>query len=459
MSFADGLPGIMTVRLIRSSVNARAAPQRALVAACAGNLVEWYDFAIFGAFATIIASTYFPSEDTTASLLATFAVFATAFLFRPVGAVLFGRRGDRLGRRRVLAFVIILMSVATTGIALLPGYASIGRVAPVLLVLLRAAQGLSVGGEASGASAFVVEYAPAGRRGWYGAWLWATVALGLGVGIAAAAILARLLPRSMLETWGWRLAFLAALPLGLIGLYLRLRLDETPPFRAVQHARALARRPVTRTLRTYSSRVMIGFGLVAAASLTFNTFFIFLPSHLVNALNVPLSRALGAALLGLALVTAASPALGRLSDRIGRKPLLAAGMFGLLVVTVPAYLLIRRAGPVSLPFGYLLVGSAMSCLVLPSFLSELFPTPVRSTGLAVTYGLASALFGGTAPFLATLLVQRTGNPLVPAYYATAVTLAAVAGVLLAKETAFQPLDAVDLQVVRLSEPDTAVEHR
>jgi MHS family proline/betaine transporter-like MFS transporter len=222
--------------LIRVSVNARAVPQRALVAACVGNLVEWYDFAIFGAFATIIANTYFPGEDATASLLATFAVFATAFLFRPVGAVLFGRRGDRLGRRRVLAFVIILMSLATTGIALLPGHASIGLVAPVLLILLRAAQGMSVGGEASGASAFVVEYAPAGRRGWYGAWLWATVALGLGVGVGAAAVLTWLLPRGVLEAWGWRLAFLAALPLGLTGLYLRLRLDETPPFRDVQRA-------------------------------------------------------------------------------------------------------------------------------------------------------------------------------------------------------------------------------
>ena len=153
------------------------------------------------------------------------------------------------------------------------------------------------------------------------------------------------------------------------------------------------------------------------------------------------SSALGAALLGLAFVTAISPALGCLSDRIGRKPLLAAGMFGLLALTVPAYLLVRRAGPVGLPLGYLMVGAAMSCLVLPTSLCELFPTPVRSTGLAVTYGLASALFGGTAPFLATLLVQRTGNPLVPAYYATAVILAAVTGVLLTKETAFQPLDA------------------
>ena len=426
-----------------------------LVAACVGNLVEWYDFAIFGVFATIIANTYFPSEDTTASLLATFAVFATAFLFRPVGAVLFGRRGDRLGRRRVLAFVIILMSLATTGIALLPGHASVGLAAPVLLILFRAAQGMSVGGEASGASAFVVEYAPAGRRGWYGAWLWATVALGLGAGVGAAAVLAWLLPPSVLEAWGWRLAFLAALPLGLTGLYLRLRLDETPPFQAIQRARALAPRPVTETLRTYPGRVMIGFGLVAAASLTFNTFFIFLPSHLVSALNVPQSRTFGAALLGLALVTAASPALGRLSDRIGRKPLLATGTLALLVLTVPAYLLIRGAGPVGLPLGYLLVGVALSCLVLPTFLSELFPTPVRSTGLAVTYGLASALFGGTAPFLATLLVQRTGNPLVPAYYATAVTLAAFIGALLVKETAFQPLDAEEIVNRATLEPDTA----
>jgi MFS transporter, MHS family, proline/betaine transporter len=332
------------------------------------------------------------------------------------------------------------MSLATTGVALLPGHASIGLAAPVLLVVLRATQGMSIGGEASGASAFVVEYAPAGRRGWYGAWLWATVALGLGAGVGVAAILARLLPPGVLAAWGWRLAFLAALPLGLTGLYLRLRLDETPPFRAVQHAQALAHRPVSETLRSYPNRVLIGFGLVAAASLTFNTFFIFLPSHLVSARNVPLSRALGAALLGLAIVTAASPALGRLSDRIGRKPLLAVGALALLVLTVPAYLLITRGGTAGLLLGYLLVGSAMSCLVLPSFLSELFPTPLRSTGLAVTYGLASALFGGTAPFLATLLVQRTGNLLVPAYYATAVSLAAFIGALSARETAFQPLD-------------------
>ena len=356
---------------------------RALVAACAGNLVEWYDFAIYGAFATIIAATFFPGSDPSARLLASFAVFATAFLVRPFGALLFGRLGDRVGRRRVLATVIVLMVVATAGIGLLPGYATIGMLAPLLLTLLRSAQGLSVGGESSGATAFVVEYAPEGRRGWYGAWLWSTLALGVAGGIGVAVLLARVLTRATLEGWGWRLAFLVTLPLGLVGLYLRLRLDETPRFRATQRARAVVRRPLAAAVRGYPGRLLIGVALVAALALTFNLFFFYLPSHLVTALTVPLG----------------------------------------------------------LPLGYVLVGLPLSCLVIvPPFLAELFPTPVRSTSLAITYGVGSALFGGTAPFLATLLVRRTGDPVTPAYYAVAVAAAAVVAALLTRETAFRPLD-------------------
>jgi MFS transporter, MHS family, proline/betaine transporter len=416
------------------------APRRALVAAAVGNLVEWYDLAVFGAFASVIAGTFFPGTDRTASLLAAFAVYSGAFVFRPVGAILFGRSGDRRGRRDVLTTVIVMMSLATAGIGVVPGYAAIGLLAPVLLVLCRSVQGLSVGGEAGGASAFVVEYASAGRRGLYGAWLWATVALGLGAGIGMAALLARLLPPGLVEAWGWRLAFLIALPLGLIGLYMRLRLDETAPFRAARDAGAIVRHPVRETVRAFPGRVAIGFALVAAASVTFNTFFVFLPNHLASTLGVPLEMALGAALLGLLTAAIVSPALGSLSDRVGRKPLLVAGSLGLLILIMPAYLLIQGGRPVSMALAYVLIGMALSCFVLPTFLSELFPTPVRATALAITYGLPTALAGGTAPFLATLLVLRTGNPVLPAWYAIAVTLAAAACALRVRETAFRPLD-------------------
>ena len=187
--------------------------------------------------------------------------------------------------------------------------------------------------------------------------------------------------------------------------------------------------------------MLVGLALVAAASLAFNTSFIYLPNQLVAELGVPLSDALAGALLGLVVMGVAAPVLGRLSDQVGRRPLLAAATIGLLGLTLPIHLLVRRDGPVGLPLGYLVLGTALGCFVLPSFLSELFPTRVRSSGLAVTYGLGSALFGGTAPFVNTLLVQRTGNPLLPAYYVTAVALLAAIGVLLIGETAFKPLDA------------------
>jgi MFS transporter, MHS family, proline/betaine transporter len=422
------------------AMTGRSTSNRALVAGGVGNVVEWYDFAVYGAFATVIATTYFPGADPIAGLSASFAVFATAFLARPVGAVVFGRLGDRVGRRQVLVIVIVLMAAATAGIGLLPGHAAIGVLAPVLLVAFRAAQGLSVGGEAAGATAFVVEYAPEGRRGWYGSWLWSTLALGVAGGIGAAVLLAQVFPREVLEDRGWRLAFLVALPLGLVGLYLRLRLDETPRFRAVARADGIVRRPVAVTLRAYPGRLLLGLAPVAAASLTFNLYFFYLPSHLATALGVPLSRTLAAALVGLVVVAALAPPFGRLSDRVGRRPLLVAGTAALLLAVVPAFLLIRGAEPAGLVLGYVLVALPLASLVVvPVYLAELFPTPVRSTALAISYGLGSALFGGTAPLLATVLVRRTGSPVAPAIYAVAVAVAAVAAAMAASETAFRPL--------------------
>ena len=417
------------------------ARRRALAAGCVGNLVEWYDFALYGAFATVIAATYFPSGDPVSGLLAAFGVFGVAFLARPVGAVLFARYGDRLGRRRALAAGIGLMALATAGIGLLPRYASIGLLAPVLLVLLRAGQGVSVGGEYGGSTALVVEYAPAGRRDWYGGWQWATVGLGLAAGIAAGALLSAALPETALRSWGWRLAFLLALPLGLVGWYVRVRLEETPSFRAVQRAGAVARTPLADTMRTARRHVFVGFGLVAAVTVTFNLYFVFLPSYLATTGRVPLARALAAALVGLLLASAVAPLLGRVSDRVGRRPVMLAGASALLLLTVPASSLAQRGGTGGLLLGYALMGLALGALTPSSFLAELFPTRLRYSGLSLTFGLASSLFGASAPLVATFLVQRTGDALLPAWYATCGTVVALACVLLAPETAHRPLDS------------------
>ena len=415
--------------------------RRALVAGCVGNLVEWYDFALYGAFATVLAATFFPGAGPVGGLLAAFAVFGVAFLARPAGALLFAHYGDRLGRRRALAATILLMALVTAGIGLLPGYDSIGWLAPALLVLLRAGQGAAVGGEYGGSAALVVEYAPAGRRGWYGGWQWATIALGLAAGIAAAALLSATLDGPALRAWGWRLAFLLALPLGLVGLYIRLRIEETPGFLAVQRLGAAARTPLGDTLRTARRSVVVGFGLVAAIVATFNIFFVFLPSHLAATGRVPLGRALAAALVGLLSAAAVAPPAGRLSDRVGRRPLLVAGVVALLVLTVPVTALLLRGEPGGLVLGYLLIGLALGTLVPSTFLAELFPTRLRYSGLSLTYGLASALVGGTAPALAALLVRRTGDALWPAWYATGLTLVALVCALLAPETLGRPLDA------------------
>ena len=327
------------------------------------------------------------------------------------------------------------MALVTAAIGLIPGYTSIGWFAPILLLVLRAGQGAAVGGEAGGSAAFVLEYAPTHRRGWYGGWQYATISFGLAAGLACGGLLSAALSPSDLYNWGWRLAFLLALPLGMVGLYIRLRLDETPGFQSVQRRGEVSRRPIVETLRSARRHVIIGFGVVAAVSLTFNVFFVFLPNFIATTERVPLSQALAGALAGLLLTSTLSPVFGRISDRVGRRPVLIGGVVALVLLTVPAFSLIQRGRAVPLLVGYGLIGGALGTLGLSTFLSELFPTRLRYSGLSLTYGLASALFGGTAPVLATFMVQRAGGPFAPAWYATGVSFVALGCAVLAPETA------------------------
>ncbi|WP_030805499.1 MFS transporter [Streptomyces sp. NRRL F-2799] len=406
---------------------------RALVAGSVGNFIEWYEFGVYGYFATVIAERFFTPAGggTVEGLVKTYASFALAFFFRPVGAALFGRLGDRIGRRPVLILVISLMTVTTALIGALPTYATVGVLAPWLLTLLRVLQGLSAGGEFGGAVAVMTEFAPPGRRGLYGAWQSFTVALGLLGGAGVAAALASLLSQSQLSSWGWRLPFLLALPMGLGALWLRLRLDETPTFREQEPAESLPGRDVAWAVALGAGRVM---GWAAAGY----AFLVVLPSYLQTALHATFREALTATVLAnLGFAASIIPA-GLLSDRIGRRPVMLTGTALVVVLAVPLLNLLQSDGT-STPLkglAVLLAGAVVGLMAGPgpALLAEMFPTRVRCTGLGLAYALSNAVFSGCAGLIITEAVKRTGNVDVPAYYAAAAC--AVSVLALFKNTAF-----------------------
>lgn len=392
--------------------------RKALVAGSVGNFIEWYEFGVYGYFATIIAARFFTPEggSEVEALVKTYASFALAFFFRPVGAALFGRLGDRIGRRPVLILVITLMTVATTLIGALPTYATVGALAPWLLTFLRVLQGLSAGGEFGGAVSVMTEFAPPGRRGLYGSWQSFTVALGLLGGAGVAALLATALSEEQLGDWGWRLPFLLTLPLGLGALWLRLRLDETPAFREERQAERPPAREVAGAIALGAGRIM---GWAAAGY----TFLVVLPSYLQSTLDASFQQALIATVLAnFGFAVTIVPA-GLLSDRFGRRPVMLTGAVLVVVLAVPLLNLLQDPG-VSLTVKGAAVWGAGAVVGLmagpgPAMLAELFPTNVRYTGLGLAYALSNAVFSGCAGLIITETIERTGSVDIPAYYAAA----------------------------------------
>lgn len=392
--------------------------RKALVAGSVGNFIEWYEFGVYGYFATIIAARFFTPEggSEVEALVRTYASFALAFCFRPVGAALFGRLGDRIGRRPVLILVITLMTGATTLIGALPTYDTVGALAPWLLTFLRVLQGLSAGGEFGGAVSVMTEFAPPGRRGLYGSWQSFTVALGLLGGAGVAALLATVLTEGQLGDWGWRLPFLLTLPLGLGALWLRLRLDETPAFRKEREAERPPGREVAGAIALGAGRIM---GWAAAGY----TFLVVLPSYLQSTLDATFQQALIATVLANLGFAATIVPAGWLSDRYGRRPVMLTGAVLVVVLAVPLLNLLQDPG-VSLTVKGAAVCGAGAVVGLmagpgPAMLAELFPTNVRYTGLGLAYALSNAVFSGCAGLIITETIERTGNVDIPAYYAAA----------------------------------------
>ncbi|MET9669462.1 glycine betaine/L-proline transporter ProP [Streptomyces sp. NPDC006475] len=435
------------------TVTDEAAVKRATKAASLGNAMEWFDFGIYSYLAVTLGHVFFPSENDTAQLLSSFATFAVAFLVRPLGGMFFGPMGDRIGRKKVLALTMILMAIGTLAIGLIPSYASIGFWAPVLLIFFRLVQGFSTGGEYGGASTFIAEYAPDKRRGYFGSFLEFGTLAGYVGAAGLVTLLTAWLGSDTMEAWGWRLPFLVAGPLGLVGLYLRLKLDETPAFKKLEDENAHAseaadtietstKDDLAKIFRVYWPTLILCIALVGAYNVTDYMLLSYMPTYLSDELGYSETHGLLILLGVMVLLMLMINQVGKLSDRFGRKPLLMAGMLGFLVLSLPAFLLIGQGSIPAIVAGMLMLGLSLLCLLgtMSAALPALFPTPVRYGSLSVGYNLSASLFGGTTPLVITALISVTGSNLMPAYYSMAAALVGVIAVACMKETAQKPLD-------------------
>ena len=418
--------------------------RRAVTGAVLGNAVEWYDFAIYSVLATYIADKFFPSGDETAALLSTFAVFAAAFFMRPLGGLFFGPLGDRIGRQRVLAIVILLMSLSTVGIGLVPSFESIGIAAPILLLLLRCLQGFSAGGEYGGGACFLAEYGPPRHRGLVVSFLVWSVVIGFLLGSITATALEATLPEAAMDSYGWRIPFLIAGVLGIVGLYIRLRLKDTPEFEALRESGDVAESPLREAVTTAWRPILQIAGLVVIHNVGFYVVFTYLPTYFTKTLEFSKTDAFLSISVASVVALLLILPLAALSDRIGRKPLLIAGAVGFAVFAYPLFLLLNSG-----TLGAAIAAHAGLAAIEAVFVSaslaagaELFATRVRSSGYAIGYNVSVALFGGTAPYIATWLTDQTGNPIAPAYYVIAAAIVTLLTLFTMRETAARPLRPV-----------------
>ncbi|APY85628.1 proline/glycine betaine transporter ProP [Streptomyces alfalfae] len=445
------------------TVTEEAQVQRAVKATALGNAMEWYDFGVYAYLAVIIGKEFFPSGNDTAQTLSSLATFAAAFLVRPIGGMFFGPLGDRVGRKKILALTMIMMSTATLAIGLIPSYASIGFWAPALLVLCRMVQGFSTGGEYGGAATFIAEYAPDKRRGFWGSFLEFGTLIGYTVAAVLVTVLTMLLSDDAMQAWGWRIPFLVAAPLGLIGLYLRLKLDESPAFQKMEEAGdgPAAERQKKSFAESFVGQwraMLLCIALVAAFNVTDYMLLSYMPTYLTER-GFGETGGLMSIVIVMLILMALINSVGRLSDRVGRKPVLMAGSVGFFVLALPAFLLIKQGGTVPVFAGLLILGLALVCYLgaMSSSLPALFPTDVRYGSLSIGFNISVSLFGGTTPLVVAALIGATGNDLMPAFYTMLAGLVGIIAVAAMKETARKPLQGSPPSVATPEEARELVE--
>ena len=416
--------------------------KRTLFAGMIGNVLEWYDFVVYGFLAAIIGKLFFPSGNETIELLKSFAVFAVGFVMRPVGAFIFGYIGDKFGRKKALTISIIMMALSTTAIGLLPTYETVGILAPTLLVLLKLVQGLSVGGEYTTSVSFLVEHAPTDKRGLYGSVGILGAVVGILLGSASGAFITKVLPEDDLYSWGWRVLFFTGIILGLVGYYVRKNIDETPKFLELEYEELKSKSPLKELISVYRSKLFKAFALSTFQAVGFYTIFVYIANHLAVFIKFPKSTALTINTISMIILALLIPVMGFLSDKIGRKPVILFSTGLTILLAYPIFAFISSGN-----FENALIGQVVFAIVtagfmavLPTTLVEIFPTSIRNSGYSIGYNLPFAIFGGTSPLIATYLIKETGNLASPAFYLIfAAAVAFLAGITL-KETANKPLE-------------------
>ncbi|MBL3685825.1 MFS transporter [Leucobacter zeae] len=430
--------------------------RKSVVAGSIGVLVHWFDWAVYAYLAGTLAAVFFPEESSTAGLLATFAVFAVSFLVRPLGAIIFGRLGDRLGRKQTLSIVILSMAIATLVLGVLPGYDTIGILAPILLIVTRVVQGLAAGGEFGSAAAFLGEFSPAKRRGFGVSWLEFGSLLGFLLASFVVYLLNVVFDPQQIVDWAWRIPFLITVPLGFIGLYIRRKIEDTPEFEKLQELETVSHAPVKEVFQRNFKEFIQTCGMEIFMNVTFYVVLVYLLTYQEVYIGMDAGRAALLSTLASALGLIIVPLAGIASDRFGRKPVLMTAAIAQTVLSVPLFMLMSR-GDATSAFISTLGLALILAIVLGTHavtVVELFPTRTRQTGLSIAYAVTAALFAGTAPYVLTWLLDATGNMLVPGWFLLAVGVVGIITVVSIPETRGTSLiKPQDLETATVELPD------
>ncbi|MFF0148194.1 MHS family proline/betaine transporter-like MFS transporter [Amycolatopsis sulphurea] len=423
--------------------------KRAVIASAMGNATEWYDYGVFtsGAISATIGTVFFPGEGN--AVLKSLALLAVGFIVRPFGGAFFGPLGDKLGRQKVLAITILLMSGCTFVVGVLPTYSggySMGIAAPIAILLLRLIQGFSTGGEYGGAATFIAEYAPTKRRGFFGSFLEMGTLAGYVLGNAVVLTVSLSLTTEQFDSWGWRIPFFIALPIGVVGLYLRSRLEDTPEFRRLEAVGEKPdKAPLRETLQHNWRMILNLIGIVLLVNIADYMLLTTMPTYFTDTLHIGDTTS-NLIIIGVELVQfSILIPIGILSDRIGRKPLLLTAAIGFVVLSWPSIKLMQSGSLAWLVVGFLLVAVLLALMlaVIGSTFPAMFPTRVRYGSFAIGYNISTSLFGGTCGLVVTALIDKTGNADWPAYYLIVAALIALVPILRIPETAGVPIEQID----------------